>query len=177
MDFFDLLILALIALPAIFKWLGDQAKKGQPQGPGSPEPRDESRDAEESDFERALREIGLALGGQEPEPVVVEPEPRTTHHAPRPSQKDPGGFSREEAFEDRSEEFHPPVEAAPFRRLRLARIEAPEVEEVAAAPAADQSTARTLLRSASNARRAFLLSEVLGKPLAFRDPLSDQPAG
>ena len=170
MDLFDLLILAALALPAIFRWIGERSRKDQPAPP--PRPAEEA-DAE-SDFERALREIGVALGGVEPEPEEIPTAPveePVEKAAPlrRADLTADSAFSREEAFERITSEAREDVEAMAFRQLELPTIAAPEVERVASARVRSRYDVPKLLRRGESARQAILLSEVLRPPLALRD--------
>lgn len=180
MDLFDLLILAALALPAIFRWISERSRKGEPGPLPSTTPEKQERPSGETDFERALREISTALGGKEPSepdfdvvedareaPVVPDP-PRKGDSAER------GGFSREEAFERETAESRRRAAALPFKRLKLRRIRAPEIEVIGSASPAPTSAVSQMLRGAKSARDAIVASEILGRPLALRESPPDE---
>jgi hypothetical protein len=172
MELFDFLILAALALPAIFRWLGERSKKSQQQAPVETEiPLDESETVGETEFERALREISRALGGDVPE-REPEPPPRPPAEPARveSAKSQQRAFELEDAFEKRRSETRKKAAAEPFRRLKLRRIEAPVVEDISPGrPAASSHVRESLLRPSSS-RNAILFSEVLRPPLALRDP-------
>lgn len=177
MDFFDLLILAALALPALFRWFGNQSKKKQTPTSAPPvDDRPEYVEAEESEFARAIREIGEALGGKEPESRPAERrEYVPDEFGPKQEAATGSGFTREESFERAPSRSRTPAAAVPFKSLKLARIETPELEEVVPekrATAAGGVVA--LLRARRSARDAVMLSEVLRPPLALRRQSPDE---
>jgi hypothetical protein len=176
MDFFDLLILAAIALPAVLRWLGEQSRKRAPETDVPVQSADADTDVEvESEFERALREISRALGG---EPVDTEPqqvpdpapEPVVETRAERPNPGRQGPEWREESFETRGAETLKRARAEPFRRLKLRRINVPNVVETAQPKYVKKSRLHAILGHAGGARDAIIVSEILRPPLAMRDP-------
>ncbi|MDX1740201.1 MAG: hypothetical protein R3178_02870 [Rhodothermales bacterium] len=176
MDFFDFLILAALALPAIFRWLGDQSRKSgsENQEPVSSPPGD-TDEAVESEFERALREIGRALGGEPvdeaPQPVpdpVPEPDAEVRQRRSPTRREDEEWL--EESFEAAGSEALRRASAEPFRRLKLRRIDVPDVMDPVDGPRRRKPRARALLGRPGGARDAIVFSEVLRPPLAMRDP-------
>jgi hypothetical protein len=177
MDFFDLLILAALALPALFRWFGNQSKKKQTPTSAPPvDDRPEYVEAEESEFARAIREIGEALGGQEPESRPAERQEYVPDEfRPRQKAATGSGFTREESFERAPSRSRTPAAAVPFKSLKLARIETPELEEVVPEKRATAASGVVaLLRARHSARDAVMLSEVLRPPLALRRQSPDE---
>lgn len=170
LDFFDFLILAALALPAIMRWLGDQSRKGQPEAetPAHPPAKESSG---ESEFERALREIGRALGSDssEPEHTVQNPVPASAPTRAPASRREPEETWREESFETGRSDALRKARTEPFRRLKLRRIEIPSVAELDIAPRSAAPRVKALLHTPSSARDAVAFSEVLRAPLALRD--------
>ena len=165
MDLFDLLILALFALPVVLRWLA-KSRKGSGSGPDIQPAESEGAGrhrAGESEFERALREIGRSLQEKaEPAraPTVIDDFAREPAGS---------GFSREERFE---REVPAPPKAAPapvvpFRSLKLARVDLPQTARPSAA-ASQTRLLRKTLRSPRKTRQAILLVEILGPPVSLR---------
>ena len=159
MDLFDLLILSLFALPALLRWIEQSRKRGQQEGAEGSQPPPTERVDRRSEFERALEEIGLTLQGK-PAPPRPSESART-----RSADAANGGFSREESFEVTPGSRAPG--AMPFRKLRKVEITSPYTRPTSTRRK-QAHRVRRVVRSASRAREAILLSEVLGPPAAFR---------
>ena len=176
MDFFDFLILAALALPALLRWIGERSKKDTPDSQADYDYQPaESVDEPESEFERALKEISRALGGEgtaieTPPPTVPDAVYKADAQEPRPARQESEAFRREESFEREGSDRLRKASAAPFRRLKLRRIEIPVLEEPSVAPPPPRSTMLARLREPGGARNAIVFSEVLRAPLALRDP-------
>lgn len=181
MDFFDFLILAALALPAIFRWLSERSRAGDAGQPpvATDEPDAVPHDSGETEFQRALREISQALAGgpseREAEPAEQVDESFREFSPPHwEGTRTTSGFSREEAFEKEVAESSRHAATVPFKRLKLRRIEAPEIEQVSTPAGGRRSGIPTFLRGAKSVRQAIIASEVIGRPLALRDTQAEE---
>ncbi len=167
MDFFDLLILSLLALPALIRWI-EQSRKAE-KGNGAPASTgtSEGRRTVRSEFERALEEIGLTMQGKPvPEPGSSRPADEfRERRAVEDSRESARGFTREEQFERTPR--HKAVGAVPFRELKKVEIASPYSRRQTTIPQRTRRI-RSRLTKSSTAREAVLLSEILGPPVALR---------
>ncbi len=171
MDLFDLLIIALLALPALLRGLERAAKRRKAgESPDTETPTFEPSD-EESDFHRALREIGLVLAGDEEalgkarREAETPPEPEYSPRPQRSPAASPPAFAREEAFEARSDAARLDA-TVPFRSLKMAKIEATRAEQTPGPAAGRRDDIKRMLRNPKYLRDAVILAEILGSPRA-----------
>ncbi len=166
MDLFDLLILSLLAVPALLRWIEQSRKAERENGVAPSAEAPEQRDSLRTEFERALEEIGLTLQGK---PV---PERSPAADGSRVSRRDQKAlepdraFSREEQFE-RTPRAQGSGGAIPFRELKKVEIASPYSRRRSTV---SRKTRRIKKRlgNRSTTRDAILLSEILGPPVAMR---------